>query len=465
MMADESNFGMARDSGTTQTDIRAENQKNFLAALPPKLRELWEDPEELIAPPPDAFFRESDPIALAELRREFHAEIVVIARKYIAPQRGTTYTELTPGMLNIIKREVASRINEVETQEYALERIKERHNLRYKDALTGELSKTGLEQRFYTELKRLETLPDGRVMVLIEFDIDSFKKVNEMLGHAGADKMIIELTRQLKSVVSELDSIGRRSGDELSIILNNVDPEALPSILQRITSTANSIEFTREMADRDEHSGQFMSITGSARIINKGDTVSYEQASAEADAGATFQKVNKPNSIVEWSPDLRPDLSSDEKREKWAEKLANNEIKRITDKLYSELRRYDPETETDKIEITNQQIQRLEDAKEIWIQHYLAQIEKDQGPLTHEKLETPDYATSQKARENMAASLAHATLRSKFNEYRARLETTHADADREAAAAQLLQLNAALEALKRYELRRIEDRYGDATAP
>lgn len=457
-------FGTARDDAAGAEEMRAEHKEEFLARLPEELRKLWEDPKELIIQPPDAFFRESDPIALAALRREFDEEIKVIARKYIVPRPGMDYDELTPAMLGIIKREVANRINEVETQEYALERVKERHNLRYKDALTGELSKAGLEQRFYTELKRLETLQDGRVMVLIEFDIDSFKKVNEMLGHAGADKMIIELTKRLKSAISELDSVGRRSGDELSIILNNVDPEALPSILQRITTTANSIEFTKEMADQDEHSGQFMSITGSARIIEKGDTISYERASAEADEGATFQKINKLGSIVEWSPDLRPDLSTDEKREIWAEKLANNHIKRDTDKLYAELRRYNPATEAQKVEITKQQIERMENAKEHWIQHYISQMEKELGPIEkEERAGLPEYTTSQRERERRSEKLAYATLKGRFDEQRIQQESSRTGAERELATEQLIRLNSALRALTEYEMKKILAQYGEAT--
>ncbi len=275
--------------------------------------------------------------------------------------------------------------------------------------------------------------------------------------------MIVKLTEEIKSAISELDSVGRRSGDELSIILNNVDPEALPTILQRITAAANSIEFTKEMEDGEEHSGQFMSITGSARIIKKNEAVSYEQASAEADAGATFQKVNKPGSIVEWSPDLRPDLDSYEKREAWAEKLANNHIKRDTDKLYAELRRYNPDTEKDKIEITMQQILAMENAKEHWIQHYLAQMEKEQGSLEEDiNRELPPYATSHAERERKSSRLAYAVLKGKFDEHRIRLESAHTEEERKAASDMLVHLNTALKALVAYELKKIEAQYGDA---
>jgi len=186
------------------------------------------------------------------------------------------------------------------------------------------------------------------VMVLIEFDIDSFKDVNEMLTHVGADKMIVKLAEVVGSVVGELDSVGRNGGDEFSVILNNVDPDKLASILQRITTAVSKIEYTKSHEDGTvENTGRHMSITGSARVIERGEDVSYEHIKKQADQGAIFQKINKKGSLIEWSPDLKPDLSTYEKRWEWASKLASTKINRDANELYAEWRGH-PEGSSDR---------------------------------------------------------------------------------------------------------------------
>lgn len=458
---DTRGFGVAH--AETTTDERAENQAAYAESLPERLRELWENPERAIDVPSKDFFREADPSSLDVLMNEWFDEMKRLVRKHITPKTSEPITEWTPWMIGTVLSEVNAEVNKPQIREYVLDRVLERHQTRYKDTLTGELSKAGLEQRFYTELKRLETLPDGRVMVLIEFDIDSFKKVNDMLGHAGADQMIVLLTKTLKSVISEFDSIGRRSGDELSIILNNVDRNNLNSILQRIVLAAQSIEFTKETDDGEEHSGQFMSITGSARVIEKGEKISYQKASKEADEGATFQKIDRPGSIIEWSKQLKPDLSDEEKREAWAEKLARNHIKRDTDALYAELGKHEKGSE--KYEITLQQIERMNEAKEHWVQHYLAQIEKDYGPFDDEEVTRPLYETSRTEREKRAYRMARATLEQKYSEYSIRRAEAVSEDERHAAALQLARLDAALKELIAYELLKMDARYGEPTEP
>lgn len=399
--------GTEQSTHTQATETnRLESAKGYLEQLPVQLRELWENPRELIDIPPNAFFRAQDDRKREQLIREFEEEMIKIARREIrAPEGAEANTEFSEGVLDALKSNIKEKLELF--REYAMERVEERHELRYTDKLTGQLSKEGLEQRFYTEIKRLQTLEEGRAMVLIEFDIDSFKDVNEMLGHAGADKKIIELAKVIRSVLGELDSVGRRSGDEFSVILNNVDPDKLSSILQRIAAAANTIEYTKEKDNGElERTGKFMSITGSARVIRKDEDVSYELANKQADEGAIFQKINKKGTIVEWSPDLAPDLSTDEKRWEWAEKLARSKINRDADALYTEWRQYPEgsreraitahqiELMTGKNPDRNSQTANAESSEstpsdsilEFHTQIYIAGIEKKYGPLDGDPL-------------------------------------------------------------------------------
>lgn len=59
--------------------------------------------------------------------------------------------------------------------------------------------------------------PDGVVFACL--DLDSFKEVNEVLGHDVGDKVIAETAERLRSAVSSQAAIGRIDGDEFAVVM------------------------------------------------------------------------------------------------------------------------------------------------------------------------------------------------------------------------------------------------------
>lgn len=76
---------------------------------------------------------------------------------------------------------------------------------------------------------------------LLFIDLDNFKHFNDSMGHSVGDKVLIEAAQRLSSCARESDTVARLSGDEFTIILNDIDSnEDIKALCQRILNTLNS---------------------------------------------------------------------------------------------------------------------------------------------------------------------------------------------------------------------------------
>ncbi len=97
---------------------------------------------------------------------------------------------------------------------------KQIHDLAFTDQLTGLASRA----HFYNYLGDLITTSKrhGRSFSLIYVDLDSFKDVNDSLGHDSGDTLLKIIADRLTDLGGEVDFISRLSGDEFCIVAENV---------------------------------------------------------------------------------------------------------------------------------------------------------------------------------------------------------------------------------------------------
>ena len=88
------------------------------------------------------------------------------------------------------------------------------------DDLTGLPNKALLEDRLVQALAQARRR-DSAVAVL-EFNLDGFSRLNQTLGHRGADSLLLELARRLRACLRAADTIARRSGDNFVILIPDV---------------------------------------------------------------------------------------------------------------------------------------------------------------------------------------------------------------------------------------------------
>lgn len=100
------------------------------------------------------------------------------------------------------------------------------------DPLTGCLNRRGFAEHF--ERVSAAAKRSGSRFALIEFDVDDFKRVNDVYGHDTGDRLLVQLVRRMRTVVRTSDPIGRLGGDEFMVLAEGADREGAERLAQRI---------------------------------------------------------------------------------------------------------------------------------------------------------------------------------------------------------------------------------------
>ena len=94
-----------------------------------------------------------------------------------------------------------------------------RHNA-YHDSLTRLPNRALFQDRLAQEVGRARRAGSNTALLLL--DLDRFKTINDTLGHAAGDKLLVEVAKRLKSRKREGDTIARLGGDEFVLIVSEL---------------------------------------------------------------------------------------------------------------------------------------------------------------------------------------------------------------------------------------------------
>jgi diguanylate cyclase (GGDEF)-like protein/PAS domain S-box-containing protein len=114
------------------------------------------------------------------------------------------------------------------------------------DALTGLANRTRMQEFLDGKLKAAPTLDEPLVMLSI--DLDRFKPVNDLLGHAAGDQVLNEVSQRLGQCLRSDDLVARVGGDEFVLVLANMaSQDEVEALCKRL------IECIEQPFQVDEH--------------------------------------------------------------------------------------------------------------------------------------------------------------------------------------------------------------------
>ncbi len=147
------------------------------------------------------------------------------------------------------------------------------------DALTGLANSALLMDRLAIALAQAKRRAEYRFAVLF-LDLDRFKAVNDSLGHAIGDQLLIGVALRLQTLLRPGDTVARLGGDEFAILANGIEsPSDATRIAERIhEELRNSFDLKGHEVSTTASIGIALSSTGYDRpqdLLRDADTAMY----------------------------------------------------------------------------------------------------------------------------------------------------------------------------------------------
>lgn len=164
------------------------------------------------------------------------------------------WTEDHQDTLKILTNLLADSIVKAQTE-------REMNNMAYYDSLTGLPNRTLYKRRLEKAIESAQKKKS--VLAVISIDLDSFKSVNDTMGHESGDELLKEVSKKLSECIRKQDIVSRFGGDEFLIIVDDV------MNLEDISAVADSVmeSFDDPITIRDQE----FYITASAGIAKYPD--------------------------------------------------------------------------------------------------------------------------------------------------------------------------------------------------
>jgi diguanylate cyclase (GGDEF)-like protein len=164
-------------------------------------------------------------------------------------------------------------------------------HIAHHDFLTGCLNRRGLEREIDNLLARIDT---GEAASFIYIDLDRFKAINDVFGHAAGDAIVLEVARRLSDQLPPAAKVGRIGGDEFMTVMPGLGLAAAKAEAQRILTS-----LTRETVDFE---GLQLSVEASIGVIEATPGMQTRELLAYADEACAQSKRSGRGRVTALDP-------------------------------------------------------------------------------------------------------------------------------------------------------------------
>lgn len=158
------------------------------------------------------------------------------------------------------------------------------------DALTGLLNRRGFLDR---ALPAFDTaVRNTRPMAVVILDLDHFKPINDRHGHAGGDRVLVDVSQRLQKSCRAGDMLARWGGEEFVLLLPETGRDAARHFAERLREDM-------ALTPVDVGKGQAVRVTASFGIALRTETASLDEVLQAADAALYRAKGEGRDRVVE----------------------------------------------------------------------------------------------------------------------------------------------------------------------
>ncbi|WP_046166225.1 putative bifunctional diguanylate cyclase/phosphodiesterase [Chromobacterium vaccinii] len=163
------------------------------------------------------------------------------------------------------------------------------------DVLTGLPNRNGIRSELLPHLQ--QALRNGRQVALMFIDLDRFKNVNDSLGHACGDELLIRMAGRLVGLLGHDEKAARLGGDEFLVMLS------APQVTERAEALGRRILQALAVPMRLE--GMDVGVSASIGVsVCEGRTLDLEQMMRHADLAMYAAKDAGRNNLMFFTPAL-----------------------------------------------------------------------------------------------------------------------------------------------------------------